>query len=142
MDTLLEILKAPTAPIPFSVVVVAVAAVVWGTFQWFYKERIKKIKSLFEMSQREVEIQSRIAERIQGEAKEKIESLEKQLDEIKSKNPPDNIRILIDRASVTTRDAVLKVDELGKANAAVSAAVAEISVHFGRYSNSPGDRRR
>ena len=77
------------------------------------------------MSQREVEIQSRIAERIQGEAKEKIESLEKQLDEIKSKNPPDNIRLLIDRASVTTRDAVSKVDELGKANAAVSAAVAE-----------------
>src|SRR5271156_2127711 len=121
MDTLLAFLKAPTAPIPFSVVVVAVATVVWGTFQWFYKERIEKIKHLFELSQLEVDLQSKISKRTQGELEKDLQSVKgtlakatSELAKATSEDQPKNLRVLIDTASETTNNAALKVGELGK----------------------------
>ena len=105
------------ASIPFIVVCLIAMASAWGMMRWLYKERKEKTKHLFELSPKEIEIKTGIAERIQDELNKQVESLKRRLDENESPSP--EILSLIKEVSSLQ----LKVGELAQANAAVSSAV-------------------
>jgi hypothetical protein len=104
-------------------------------FQWIYKQRIKKIKHLFELSRSEVEIRTGTAARIEDELNKKVENLTKEIEDLKGRldESVDDETQVSDSTIITPGilSSVLEdlssikitVNELSQANNAVSDAV-------------------
>jgi hypothetical protein len=109
------------APIPFFLVLLSTVGitvvVVWRVMEWLYKARIERAEGLFELSTKEIEIKTEIAERIQNELNKQVEDMKKKLDKSEVRSP----EILALTKEVSSLQ--LKVSELAQANAAISNAV-------------------
>jgi len=113
---------------PFVLALLAVGAVVWRVFEWFYSARIEKMKSLFEMSRSQIELATQKSARIEDELNEtlkkqtvEIERLKEQIGS-KPEFKPDSLRSLFAELSETISTAMVQAGELRQANNAVSEA--------------------
>jgi hypothetical protein len=121
--------------ITFLIVCLIAIAVIWGMMQWFYKERIKKIKHLFTMANEEVGFETRKRARIENELKREFDDVKKDLVEKEAAAPlAKTINEALDASHERSPEIVpsltqkissmeAKLAELSRANAAVSNAV-------------------
>ena len=128
-DTLQQIHAVLSAPIPFFVALFAVLAfalvAMWRAFEWRYRAVIDRTNELYKIATSEAQLAAQAATRRQIELKdtiakltERIKGFEKQKDKL-----PAEVRPKIDDLTSTLLTANSQLNELGKANTAVSQAL-------------------
>ena len=128
-DTLQQIHAVLSAPIPFFVTLFAVLtfalAAMWRAFEWRYRAVIDRTNELYKIASSEAQLAAQAATRKEIELKdtiakltERIKGFEKQKDKL-----PAEVRPKIDDLTSTLLTANSQLNELGKANTAVSEAL-------------------
>jgi hypothetical protein len=114
-----QINAVSNAPIPFFFAVLAISIAIWGAFEWAYRAMYNKARNLSELERSEAVLKAEAASRKEAEFSETMKKLIDEIDTLK-KEAPSEVRLLIEKVSSTSSIANNQLNELGRANTAVT----------------------
>src|SRR5262245_55058770 len=121
------------APLPFFLAMVAVATVIWAAMLWRYKAVNEKQTELYGLLNEKAELKADAAAKAQNELKETIDSLTKQIEDLKK--PGVDLAASVDQLEHTSSTATEQLETLSRANNAVSMALSEVRRRTGPVMN-------